>query len=441
MPRLQVCQNRHVGVVVVNVAQPHLPPPHVVIPVYRRQVPPHRRDQIVVNRRRHAVGKQRRLQRARIVSHPGIVHVPLHRSAERRGQRVFVAGVVAVVLMKRRLAHRPLGRVQQRAECGVAQFDPLAGVVRDRAKIQVGVVQLPEDLPRGLRHFGLHGQQLFFLLPERVRLEPQQSLQQQPVGRQRLGRQKLLHPRVWNRQDFWPDIGSGLAGPRGHVDIPPLHPLITAVGRVFRGFQVCVSPQPFARSIERLIERQTRRQRFCALAQLALEISIPADPLLPSREGLFPSLVAWKQARKIPGIGGFDFAARRKLFDGGHRSVRGLYGSVMPLGFRIEETSSMSVDPRSRATNLTARRGGAIPETLRAYLFTSPGVYAWEGSEGRSPPVFRFGPLKGAKTKNGKRWRDFLSPGINAWASEKTRYQYVCVDRDGTIGCGYAALG
>ena len=62
VPRLQIGQDRHVGVVVVDVAEPHLPPPHVVVTMYRRQVAMDRRDQIVVDRRRHAIGKQRGLQ-------------------------------------------------------------------------------------------------------------------------------------------------------------------------------------------------------------------------------------------------------------------------------------------------------------------------------------------------------------------------------------------
>ena len=89
--------------------------------------------------------------------------------------------------MERLAADAPLGRVQQRGEAGVGQLDPLALLVRDRAEFQIGVVQLAERLRRGLGHFGLHGQQLLFLLAERVRLESQQPLEHEPV-RGELGR-------------------------------------------------------------------------------------------------------------------------------------------------------------------------------------------------------------------------------------------------------------
>ena len=196
--------------------------------------------------------------------------------------------------------------------------------LRDRAELQVGVVQLAEDLPRGLGHLGLHGQQLFFLLPQRVRLVTQQSLQQQPIRRQRLGGQELLHPGVGNREDFRADVAGRLGRAAGHVDVPPLHPLVAAVGRVFRGFQMGVRAQPLARAVEILVELQAGRQRRRTLAQLALEIRITGDLLLPGRERLFPCLVVRKQARKVPSVGGFDFAARRKFFDGGHGSDWGL---------------------------------------------------------------------------------------------------------------------
>ena len=132
-------------------------------------------NQVVVHRHGHAVGKQRRLQRAGVVARPSVVHIALHRAGQRRGQRMPVVGVVAIVLVERRLADASPGRVHQRAERGVAQLDPLAPVVADRAELHVGVVQLAEDLPHGLGHLGLHRQQLFLFPAERVRLVSQQS--------------------------------------------------------------------------------------------------------------------------------------------------------------------------------------------------------------------------------------------------------------------------
>ena len=98
--------------------------------------------------------------------------------------------------------------------------------------------------------------------------------------------------------------------PAGHVDVSPLHPLVAAVGRVFRRFQMGVHAQPFAGAVEVFVELQARRQRFGIIAEPALEIGIAGDSFFPRRKGLFPGLVVREQAGEIPSIGGFDFAAR-----------------------------------------------------------------------------------------------------------------------------------
>ena len=81
-------------------------------------------------------------------------------------------------------------------------------------------------LPDGLGHLGLHGQQPFLALAERVRLETQQSLQQQSIGRQRLRGEELLHAGVGNGQDLRADVAGGLRRAPGQIDVPALHPLI-----------------------------------------------------------------------------------------------------------------------------------------------------------------------------------------------------------------------
>ena len=58
------------------------------------------------------------------------------------------------------------------------------------------------------------------------------------------------------------------------------------------------------------------------------------------------------------------------------------------------------------------------------------------GSERPIPLFPPPAPLKGAGGKKGRGWHDFLSAGVNAWASEKARHQYVYRIRcGGTIGC------
>ena len=117
-------QDRHVGVVVVDVLQPHLPPPHVVVVVQRGQVAMDRRDQVVVDRQRHVVGKQARPPGRSGSCGPGRSRCRADRAGQRRGQRVLMAGVLAVVLMEAALRTSACGECSKRAEGGVAQLEP-----------------------------------------------------------------------------------------------------------------------------------------------------------------------------------------------------------------------------------------------------------------------------------------------------------------------------
>ena len=132
---LQVAEDRHVRVVVVNVAELHLPPPHVIKPVHGRQVLPHRGDQVVIDRLRHVVGKQGRFERRLEIPHLGVIDVLVDRSGQRRGQRVLVADELRVVLMKGRLPHAPVRRHQELAERRIRQLDLLPLLVLHQRRI------------------------------------------------------------------------------------------------------------------------------------------------------------------------------------------------------------------------------------------------------------------------------------------------------------------
>jgi hypothetical protein len=69
----------------------------------------------------------------------------------------------------------------------------------------------------------------------------------------------------------------------------------------------------------------------------------------------------------------------------------------------------MSVDPYTRAISLAKRRGETIPETLRAYLFTSPGVYAWEEARAEVSR-FSFWPPSGGQKEKRERVARFPCP-------------------------------
>src|SRR5262245_51316591 len=98
----------------MNVGQLHLAPSEIVVVVQGRQVLMDRGDQIVVNRVRHVVVKQRARKRTFIAAGLGVVHIALHGAGERGGQRVFMPFVLGVVLMKGRFANGSLRRVQER---------------------------------------------------------------------------------------------------------------------------------------------------------------------------------------------------------------------------------------------------------------------------------------------------------------------------------------
>ena len=109
----QSTQDRHVGVVVVNIPQPHLATSHVVVPVHGRQSAMDGFDQLVVHRLRHIVRVQCGGQRTFVVACASVVDVLLDRTAERGGQGVLVGLELLVVLSERRAPHAAFGRHQQ----------------------------------------------------------------------------------------------------------------------------------------------------------------------------------------------------------------------------------------------------------------------------------------------------------------------------------------
>ena len=94
-----------------------------------------------------------------------------------------------------------------------------------------------------------------------------------------------------------------------------MHPLVLALAHVLGRLQEGIVAQAFRGPIEIEIELQAPGQRLGAFGQLALEPGIFADAAFPGVERRFPGVVGGEEAGKVPGVGGFDFAAGRKLFD------------------------------------------------------------------------------------------------------------------------------
>ncbi len=73
------------------------------------QMPMHRFDQVIVDRSRNVVGKQRGIQRTGVAPHTRVVDIFQDGAIERGGQRVLVRRELDIVLLKRLASHSSLG--------------------------------------------------------------------------------------------------------------------------------------------------------------------------------------------------------------------------------------------------------------------------------------------------------------------------------------------
>ena len=178
---LLVVQNGDVAVVMVDLLQPHLPPPHFVVVVECGKLAMDRRKQVIVHRNRHVVGKQGRGNGGGEIADLGVINVALVGPVQRSRQRVLIGRKLLVVLMKRRPANVAAGRIQQRLVARMAQLDGLALLVLDYAELHVAIEKLMEDLAARLGHLALHRQQPLFFLAERMRPEADNPRQQKPI--------------------------------------------------------------------------------------------------------------------------------------------------------------------------------------------------------------------------------------------------------------------
>ena len=297
----------------MDVLQAHLPPPHVVIVVQGRQLAMHRGQQVVVDRRGHVVREHRPFQHRVEVAGPGMEMSRLHHGRERGGQRILMGLILGVELVEGRRADVADRRIEKRRQAAVAQLDHFPLLVRQRAEPHVGISQLAEDQRGRVGRLGLHRQQPLFLVAQGVRLESQDSLEQQLVGVQCGRSQVLVHLLLWDRQNLGPDEARHLIGLGGDLGELAHHALVDAVALVFRHFQMGVDAQAVGRAADveveldalgqRLGDRRrvcpgTRRIRRTAFARRR----IPSP--MPHRSG--------KDA-KIPCVRLFDFAALRQL--------------------------------------------------------------------------------------------------------------------------------
>ena len=213
--------------------------------------------------------KERGLASARVVAGLGVVDVFLHRAGVRGGERVLVAFVLLVVLVKRFLADVAARRAQEAGERSVRELDRFALLVLNHAELEVGIGELAKHAVGGAGHFALHGEQLLFAGAERVRLVADQAFELQPIWFELLRLDVLFEFLFREGQDFRANKAGGFAGMCGGVIVAAAHSLVAAVGHVFRGFEMGVRAEPFCFLIELRVEleefgkRSRGRRRAC----------------------------------------------------------------------------------------------------------------------------------------------------------------------------------
>ena len=122
----------------------------------------------------------------------------MNATGQRGRESVFMRGELFVVLFKSFLANFASWRDQQLSKRRIAELDLLAFLVFDHAELQVSIAQLPERLARSLRHLALHGQQVFFVVAERMVAIARDPLKDQAIFAKLRRVEILLHRRGWN---------------------------------------------------------------------------------------------------------------------------------------------------------------------------------------------------------------------------------------------------
>ena len=190
------------------------------------------------------------------------------------------------------------------------QLDELSLLVADHRPFEIRVGELPEDLVGRFAHLPLHGDEMLFALPQRVRTVAQDAVQRNAPFFQFPRPHELIDLCLRDAHQLRAKEAGGLGGLGGDVLIAPLHPLVIAISLVLGGFEKRVRPQPFPRAVDGGVELHTRCEHLGTVAQVPAEFLIAGDLLLPFFKCLLPLGIGLEQARQVPLVGRLDLAAR-----------------------------------------------------------------------------------------------------------------------------------
>ncbi len=217
--------------------------------------------EVVVHGRRHVVGEEGGLARARVFAHGRLVGVELRRACVQRSQGVRVRFVGAVEASVGRFAHRAVG-VPHEGRVGGLGNRPVAFRRGHGAEVQVHVGKDAEGFAGELVGFRLQRQNPFLRFGQDVRLEAQQlGHEHAEIGEGRVGQagcDKIGRQRLDRGHE--PGPGRLYPGGNGYIarKIPPRAGIAFVLGdaQVRPGAEALVQQKAFG------IGGQNRAERF-----------------------------------------------------------------------------------------------------------------------------------------------------------------------------------
>ncbi len=117
-----------------------------------------------------------------------------------------------VVLMEGCLATERFAESKNDEKVALVSSTNCPRLVLDRTKLQIGIVQLTENMIGRMRHFTLHRQQILFLLGKSMLAITHDPLEDRSikVSLKNVRLKKLIHRRLGNRQDLGTNKASQL---------------------------------------------------------------------------------------------------------------------------------------------------------------------------------------------------------------------------------------
>ena len=266
----------------------------------------HRVDQAVIDALVDLIGIQRRLARAPVAARGACKDVRLHLSGVEAGDGIAHLAVAVHHLGVRGLAHGAVRALQEGHQPGVGQQGLFAVLAARGAQVEVRVRQHVVRVLRHAGHLGGHRQQLLLARGERVRLHAQHALEEHVVRRKRRIGDHARQLAFLERQQLRREE-RGLCA---HLAVKRLrtavHRLVDAHGRVLVLLHHRVAVDVAHLFHQRHVALERLFHRFTALLQRAGAGGKCVRFRLHGFKRLLPGLVAFVNARQVPGVAGID---------------------------------------------------------------------------------------------------------------------------------------